>query len=412
MDNVNLRGVQLPRYHHTIPPNISRLIANNSNSTLTEDNTGGYHTPMEAIVALLILVFMVSLFGNVIVVLIITKKKRMQTFTNWLLLNLAVADLLVALICIPLEIPLEIKKYWMYGEKFCTFFYPIQTATVYGSVFTLVGLSLSRYWAIIHPFKPQATVRHAKIVIALIWVLSLAFVIPYMTVLRVQDDYCGETWTATQRRIYTVATVVLQFLLPLFVISIAYTFIVYELKYSKATLKVDKIKRKETKKVVNLLLIITITFALCVLPYHTVGLVGEFYSTEFRYFEDINLASYLLLYINSCLNPIIYNVFNERFRETFKELYKTVIAYVCRRSQETESVGFFSSRRPSKLEIHFSASNTDRTSVTSNEGNRASVSFAGSPFLKPSSAYETSVKFCHGNINNNNYGEFGKTVNI
>ena len=292
MENMKLHDVQLPRYQSTEPPNNSRLIANSSNSTLATDSSGGYHAPMEAILALLILVFLVNLFGNVIVVLIITKKKRMQTFTNWLLLNLAIADLLVALICIPLEIPLEIKnQYWIYGDKFCTIFYPIQTATVYGSVFTLVGLSLSRYWAIIHPFKPQATVRHAKIAIAVIWMLSLALVIPYMTVLKVQGDYCSETWRPIQGRIYTVATVVLQFLLPLFVISIAYTFIVYELKFSKATLKVDKIKRKETKKVVNLLLIITVTFALCVLPYHTVGLIAQFYSTDFRYFEDINLAS-------------------------------------------------------------------------------------------------------------------------
>lgn len=125
------------------------IVANSSNLTENHGNNNnkmafGYHIPMQIVVTLLIILFLVNFIGNVIVVLIIAKKRRMQTFTNWLLMNLAIADLSVAVICIPLEIPIEIKGYWIYGRVFCKIFFPIQTMSIYGSVFTLVVLSFSR----------------------------------------------------------------------------------------------------------------------------------------------------------------------------------------------------------------------------------------------------------------------------
>ena len=396
---------------------------NNSNLTGYGDGSSGgslgYHIPMQVVVTLMVLLFLVNLIGNFIVVLIISKKRRMQTFTNWLLLNLAIADLSVALICIPLEIPIEIKGYWIYGKVFCKIFYPIQTASIYGSVFTLVALSFSRYWAIIHPFRTQPSVTYAKVLIGVIWVCSVVFVVPYISVLEFKDGYCGETWTASQKRIYTVAIFVFQFVLPMFVIAVAYCCIMYEFSFRKKSSSSivsvvlparGKCKQQsENRKVVKLLLIITVTFAVCVLPYHTIGLLGEFYSHTFNYYNDILLASYMLLYINSCLNPIIYNVFNERFRETFKELYKTLIAYLCLRSVKNERGDFFSSRRPSKFDFnslhgggHPSKLASSRLNPTQSfsEGmammrKESTTSFVStrSPFLTPMST----VKFSNGN---------------
>ena len=399
-----------------------------------EVSSYGYHIPMEVVVALMILLFLINLIGNSIVVLIIAKKRRMQTFTNWLLFNLAIADLSVALICIPLEIPIEIKGYWIYGGVFCKIFYPIQTASIYGSVFTLVALSFSRYWAIIHPFRSQPNVTHAKIMIGVIWVCSVIFVVPYISVLEYKDGYCSETWTASQKRIYTVAIFVFQFVLPMSVIAVAYCCIMYEFsfrkKYPSSSVSVtsavsvsvpvvpNKAKSKqqsENRKVVKLLLIITVTFAVCLLPFHTLGLVGEFYSHTFTYYNDIFLTSYLLLYINSCLNPIIYNVFNERFRETFKELYKTLFAYFCLRRTENEHEDFFSSRRASKLSFHglhgvrvasslsFKASSRhaknsfyEGAMMATNESTTSFLSPASAHYT-PNSIHNTNIKYSNGN---------------
>lgn len=341
--------------------NVTVSSVNETNATfLNNTTTGGhralYNTPVLAIVLLMIAILLVGVIGNSIVVLIVVKKKRMQTVTNWLILNLAVADLSSTLICIPLEIPMELKHgSWLYGEHFCTVFYPIQTITIYGSVFTLVALSLTRYWAIIHPFRSQPTLKMAKILIGVIWVCSGLVVLPYFLVLKYNNDTgsCEEVWTFNQRRTYTIAIFVFQYVLPLSVISLAYIYIVYDLCYPKnnTALPKDASKENDTKKVVKLLLIITVTFAVCILPYHLVALFSEFGDAQnFVYYEDVSISSYMLLYLNSAMNPIMYNVFNAKFRESYFDLYKTIIAYICNKGEDLHGQGFFSSRRPSVLD--------------------------------------------------------------
>ena len=78
----------------------------------------GYVIPVPVIIFTLVVILLVSLIGNSIVVLVIKKKQKMRTFTNCLILNLAVADLTVAVICIPLDIPLELNNFrWIYENS-------------------------------------------------------------------------------------------------------------------------------------------------------------------------------------------------------------------------------------------------------------------------------------------------------
>ena len=307
------------------------------------DTPSRYLIPLQLVIVFLILILLVDLIGNTIIVCVIMLKRKMRTFTNWLILNLAVADLSVALFCIPLEIPLEMNHKWIYGKFFCNIFYPIQSATIYGSVFTLVALSSSRYWAIIHPFRRQPTTFVAKVLICIIWVSSLLLVTPYMVGLKYNGETkeCMEVWSNEQRRIYTIATFTIQYVLPLTIIIVAYAFIIYEIALKKgpsSSLYEDKQRNEESKKLIKLLLIITTTFALCVLPYHVVALSLEFGNGEsFKYIEDVSLGAYLLLYLNSALNPVIYNVFSSSFREVFAESYKIIWNCVCKWNRKSRN---------------------------------------------------------------------------
>ena len=164
------------------------------------------YLPLPLVICLLVLIHITGFVGNTTVVVIIVKKRRMQTYTNWLILNLAVADLAVAVFCIPLDIPLVVTQKWVYGKFFCSVYYPIGTATLLGSVLTLVTLTYTRFWAIRYPFRVQATVFIAKILIALIWAFSFALVIPLVLILKYDNKYevCYESWSPSKRRIYTL----------------------------------------------------------------------------------------------------------------------------------------------------------------------------------------------------------------
>ena len=302
-----------------------------------------YILPIPGVIALYVIILMLCVVGNATVVIVVIKKRGMQTFTNYLILNLAVADLSAALICIPLELPLEINgQQWIYGSFFCTIFYPVQTTTIYGSVFTLVIMSCSRYWAIMHPFRKQPTVFTAKVLICVIWFCSLLLIVPYMLVLEYDEEQkeCKETWSNKHKHMYTLAIFVFQYVLPLVIITLAYSFIFYEFAVKNTATKSlyeDKDKAKEANRLVKLLLIITITFAICIMPYHVVALFLEFGdAVNFEYIDDVMLGCYFLLYLNSVLNPIIYNIFSSNFREAFMELYTKCTLCVRERKSSTE----------------------------------------------------------------------------
>lgn len=77
--------------------------------------------PNKLIILVYFIIFVVGLVSNVIVVYFIFFNKKMQTMTNKFIINLAVADLLVLLICIPVTISRFISEEWILGEFMCIF---------------------------------------------------------------------------------------------------------------------------------------------------------------------------------------------------------------------------------------------------------------------------------------------------
>ena len=122
-------------------------------------------------------------------------------------------------------------------------------------------------------------------------------------------------------RLFTVSTFIVQYIVPLSVVLLCYTFIIHDVAFVRRSSYVHTGTLAENRNLIKLILVITTTFALCVLPYHLVALLVEF-EVEFDYMDDVSLGAYLLLYTNSALNPIMYNVCSSSFREEFTKAYK------------------------------------------------------------------------------------------
>ena len=94
---------------------------------------------------LYIVIFLISVIGNSLVCLVILRRRKMKTVTNYFILNLAIADLALTCICIPFDIPVQEMDYnWPYGAAMCKILYPLQTLTLFASVYTLTVVSLVR----------------------------------------------------------------------------------------------------------------------------------------------------------------------------------------------------------------------------------------------------------------------------
>lgn len=276
-------------------------------------------------------IFLISVSGNTLVCTVIVKRHRMRTVTNCFILNLAVADLAITCICIPFDIPVQENNYkWPYGSFLCKLLYPLQTMATLASIFTLMAVSLNRFWAIVHPLQNQITKRYAKGFISAIWLLSALVSLPYILVLRLDEKTmsCEEHWSVnvSYRQAYTLSLFLVQYVVPLTVITFVY------LKIARAMRKCNR-KRKtsctnrdlskshqiERKRVVHMLVVVTALFAICVLPNNIMWLWLDFGNgEEYEHFWDVVAVTNIILFANSAANPIAYTICNDNFREEFR----------------------------------------------------------------------------------------------
>lgn len=71
------------------------------------------------LVTLHLTVFVVGLIGNFLVCLSVYRNKSLQTVTNYYIVNLAVADFLVILICLPPTLYWDLTLTWYFGLALC-----------------------------------------------------------------------------------------------------------------------------------------------------------------------------------------------------------------------------------------------------------------------------------------------------
>lgn len=276
---------------------------------------------------LYVVIFLVSAVGNSLVCTVTLRRKKMKTVTNYFILNLAIADLMLTCICIPFDIPVQEMGYqWPYGALLCKVIYPLQTLSLFASIYTLTAVSLSRFWAINHPLRPQLTIRCAKWIILGIWIASLISVTPYVSVLIKDDESgrCDEDWPSkSARKTYTVCLFVFEYLLPLTIIAGAYMGIGWELarRAKNGNPHLQDLHTVEAKKVVRMLMVVTMLFAVCVLPNNILWLWLDFGNAEKQYDKFWELVAFgnIITFANSAANPICYTILNKSYRDAFKD---------------------------------------------------------------------------------------------
>ncbi|CAG9134619.1 unnamed protein product [Plutella xylostella] len=184
-----------------------------------------------------ILIFLLSVSGNCLVIATLASNRRMRTVTNVYLLNLAVSDFLLGVFCLPFTLVGQIYRRFFFGAVMCKLIPFIQAVSVSVDVWTLVAISLERYFAICRPLKSRRwqTQCHAYKMIAMVWLLSVVLNSPILYVSTLQsmrgNAYkCREVWASPQlERGFNLALDAALLLLPLLVMGAAYCLIVRKL---------------------------------------------------------------------------------------------------------------------------------------------------------------------------------------
>lgn len=295
-----------------------------------------------------------GLIGNLLVLFVIISKRQMRTVINILILNLAFADLLF-ISFVPLLTAFDYWHYsaWTIGLSACRFMYFIFNITTYVTVFTLVLISIIRYMVVV---KNAATAhlrtkQRVSAALVVVWCMSFTLSIPvpffYEVVLRCDTD-------PQVGKIFTLIFFFVGYVVPLLSIGVLYLCIIKHIQNHKASevfpSKTRGRSEVKTKQAGKMLVLVLVAFFLLWLPIHIQMMLYHFgYAPQSNIYQIVGLVSNCLAYINSVVNPFIYNHSSKDFRDAFKEV-------VCfRPSDSCTSPTCCHSQKFHRLSVHCSA---------------------------------------------------------
>ncbi|XP_018904604.2 allatostatin-A receptor [Bemisia tabaci] len=295
---------------------------------------------VEILVPLLFgVIIVLGLFGNALVIIVVSANQQMRSTTNLLIINLAIADLLFIVFCVPFTAVDYIMPYWPFGDTWCKTVQYFIVVTAFASVYTLVLMSLDRFLAVVHPIASMSvrTERNASRAILILWAVILVSTIPVISrhgevryehnetehttciFLTYNPVTCpgGYSYAAFQISFFLTA-----YMIPLTMICALYFFMLFRLWRGVAPGgHISAESRRGKKRVTRMVVIVVANFAFCWFPIQVILTLKSLnmYSLSARN-VILQVISHVLAYMNSCINPILYAFLSENFRKAFRKV--------------------------------------------------------------------------------------------
>ncbi|XP_071268438.1 trace amine-associated receptor 1-like [Salvelinus alpinus] len=262
--------------------------------------------------------------GNLLVIIPIIHFKQLHTPTNYLILSLAVSDLLLGVLVMPPRMVYSVESCWYFGDLFCK----IQTSTdimlCNTSILNLCFISIDRYYAVCRPllYRTKITVHVVLIMMLVTWTGSaiVVFGIVFLGIsIWGMDVACEGGCILFQNKASSTASSVLSFYIPgVGLLSIYLKIFLIAQRQARSIQgttnqnTVGKSQRKATKT----LAIIMGVFLSFWTPFFVINSIDPFisYSTPPVLFETLIWIAYL----NSTINPMVYAFFYSWFRRAFR----------------------------------------------------------------------------------------------
>ncbi|THD23642.1 D(3) dopamine receptor [Fasciola hepatica] len=173
---------------------------------------------------LLLLVPAATLFGNSLVVFSVIRERSLRNATNWFLVSLATADIILAVLVMPVATWIEMTNgRWMFGDTLCNIFVMLDVLFCTASILNLVAISLDRYLAVTHPvsYAKRNNIRRIQLSIAAVWIVSLVISLPVVCGFNVVENY-DPTICQSRNAVYIVTSSIGSFYLPAVVLLVLY----------------------------------------------------------------------------------------------------------------------------------------------------------------------------------------------
>ncbi|XP_010886834.1 alpha-1D adrenergic receptor [Esox lucius] len=305
---------------------------------------------------------LVAIVGNILVILSVFCNRHLQTVTNFFIVNLAIADLLLSIIVLPFSASLEVFGCWVFGRVFCNIWAAVDVLCCTASILSLCIISIDRYIGVKHCLKYPSimTEKKAAVILVVVWVSSMVISIGPLLGWKEPPPTDESVCRITEEPGYALFSSLFSFYLPLMVILVMY-FRVYvvarrttksleagvkrernksmevvlrihcrsvieDTSKSKhhpfrSSLSVRLVKFSREKKAAKTLAIVVGMFILCWLPFFFVLPLGSFFPA-LKPSDVVFKVIFWLGYFNSCINPFIYPCSSKEFQRAFTRLLR------------------------------------------------------------------------------------------
>ncbi|XP_073083572.1 melatonin-related receptor [Manis javanica] len=235
--------------------------------------------------------------------------------------------MLVAIYPYPLMLHAMAIGGWDLSQFHCQMVGFITGLCVVGSIFNIVAIAINRYCYICHSLQYEwiFSVRNTCIYLIITWIMTVLAVLPNMYIGTIEYD--PRTYTCIfnylNNPVFAVTIVCIHFVLPLLIVGFCYVRI-----WTKVLAAHDPAGQNPENQLAEVrnfltMFMIFLLFAACWCPINVLTLLVALSPKEMagKIPTWLYLVAYFIAYFNSCLNAVIYGLFNENFRREYWTIF-------------------------------------------------------------------------------------------
>ena len=287
------------------------------------------------------LILLLSFFGNVFIIIIVLKHRDLRKTTNYFIVNMAVSDLIFALVVFPFRITglVTASPYWPFrrilGWFFCKFFHFANPVSIQVSAQSLVWIAIDRFVAVVFPMRiglVSAKIRTVAITSSWIFagLLNSPKLIIWELVQHGDYQFCSvvrSVFTNHQANsVYTWLQLTFLLFVPLFLTSVLYTAAAVALKRQNKALadsapNVQRLSLKKRRQAIQMMIVIVALFYVCVIPYSSLHFLPYInWKPSCAFVRLFYFWAFFTYCSSAAVNPIICLSFVESYRRGLRNI--------------------------------------------------------------------------------------------
>ncbi|KAH8403002.1 hypothetical protein KR222_002916, partial [Zaprionus bogoriensis] len=308
---------------------------NNTNGTMHLSKDMTFNDGHRLSITVYSILFVISTIGNSTVLYLLTKRRlRGPLRIDIMLMHLAIADLMVTFLLMPLEIAWAWTVQWRSTDLMCRLMSFFRVFGLYLSSFVMVCISLDRYYAILKPL--QRSYHRGRVMLACAWLGSIVCSIPQAFLFHLEEHPIVTGYfqcvnfhsfvSEFQNWLYQIATMCAMYAFPLIAFIYCYGAIYLEIyRKNQRVLKDviaerfrrsnDDVLSRAKKRTLKMTITIVIVFIICWTPYYFICMWYSWdRSSVVKVNSMVRKALFIFASTNSCMNPLVYGLYNIRGR--------------------------------------------------------------------------------------------------